>query len=152
MRSETILVARLLAFGDSSMSARTPKHWLEVVEIEGVTVAAILQPELFDGEGIDWLGGQLSHLVLERGCRRLVLDLSAVKRLSTDMIAEVIVVHKRIRSAGGRLVVCGLNSNLQELFQLLKLHSLFGIRNSREEALASFRPPNDDRADASRNL
>ena len=44
----------------------------------------------------------------------------------------------KIREQGGELRLAGLNADLQTLFELTKLDTLFAITRTAEEALAAF--------------
>ena len=48
------------------------------------------------------------------------------------------MLAKKIRDQGGDLRLANLNDDLQTLFELTKLDTLFQISNTRERALESF--------------
>jgi anti-sigma B factor antagonist len=47
-------------------------------------------------------------------------------------------LSKKIREQGGELRLAGLNADLQTLFELTKLDTLFSITRTAEEALTAF--------------
>jgi anti-sigma B factor antagonist len=119
------------------MSQSAPQHWLKVESVGEVAVVRFLQPRVLDEEVINYIGQELLRLVTE-GCRRIVLDFRAVEALATHMLGELIVVHKRLQAAGGRLAVCELRPPLREVFELLKLSQVFHIYDTEQDALQSF--------------
>jgi anti-anti-sigma factor len=90
-------------------------------------------------EEIDCIGDHL-YALAEAPPGRLVLDFSRVVHMSTHMLGVLIVLHKRVLTGGGRLALCGLNPNLRETFDLLRLSSLFAIHATEEDALRGLAP------------
>ena len=54
------------------------------------------------------------------------------------VVGVLVSLSKKIREQGGDLRLCGLNEDLQTLFELTKLDTLFAITKTSEEALAAF--------------
>ncbi len=50
----------------------------------------------------------------------------------------LVSLSKKIREQGGDLRLAGLNEDLQTLFELTKLDTLFSILKTPEEAVAAF--------------
>jgi anti-sigma B factor antagonist len=68
----------------------------------------------------------------------MILNLSGVERLSSDMLGEMITLHKKLQGLGGRLALCCLKPKLTEVFEVLQLDQLFAIYPEEAAALASF--------------
>lgn len=113
------------------------QHWLRVEPIGEVAVIRFLQPRILDEEIINYIGAELLRLV-DEGCRRIVLDLSPVEAMATHMLGELLVVHKKVQAAGGRLAMCEFQPQLREVFDLLKLPQVFHVYDTEREALQSF--------------
>ncbi len=108
-----------------------------VVEHAGpVTVARLTRADYLDEGTIAPMGGQLYRLV-DEGCRRLVLDLSAVQRISSTFVGKLLALHQRLAAVGGRLALCGLEPMVADVFELLRLRDMFGIYATEPEALQS---------------
>ena len=73
---------------------------------------------------------------LEGGATRFVIDFARTGYIDSSGLGVLVSLSKRIRETGGELRLASLNSDLQTLFELTKLHTLFQIRNNLEEALA----------------
>jgi anti-sigma B factor antagonist len=117
------------------MSVHAADRWLEVEEQNGISIVRFLIADLLHDETIDCIGEQVRDLIQRGGCRRLVLDFGAVRRMSSHMVGELLVLLKRMLAAGGRLVLCALCTELRDTFTLLKLDRIFTIRDTEEEAL-----------------
>jgi len=71
--------------------------------------------------------------------KQIVLDLSAVTFIDSSGLGVLISCLKKAREAGGDIKLCGLTSQVRALFQLVRMHKLFDIYNSREEAAHAFK-------------
>ncbi len=73
---------------------------------------------------------------LERGARSFVIDFARTGYIDSSGLGVLVSLSKRIREAGGELRLTSLNEDLRTLFELTKLHTLFEICTTLEEALA----------------
>ncbi len=93
-----------------------------------------------DGQLIVGNRQELKDLVLARlgeGARDFVIDFSRTGYIDSSGLGVLVSVSKKIREVRGELVLASLNEDLQTLFELTKLDTLFQIRNDLEEALAA---------------
>src|SRR5262245_18059368 len=120
------------------MTSHPSERWLKVEPVGNIAVVRFLQPRILDEEIIDYIGQELVRLVQEEGCRRMVLDFREVDALATHMLGELLAVHKKMKAAGGRLALCEFKPSLREVFELLKLTTVFHTCETEEEALRSF--------------
>lgn len=72
---------------------------------------------------------------------RLVADLSKVDFVDSAGLGTLLSVLRQTTAAGGDFRLCGLTRPVRALFQLVRMHRVFGIYNDRAEALASFTEP-----------
>lgn len=82
---------------------------------------------------------ELKRMILaevEAGTRRFVVDFALTGYIDSSGLGILVSLSKKIREAGGRLRLSSLNDDLRTLFELTKLHTLFEICDSLEEALA----------------
>jgi anti-anti-sigma factor len=120
------------------MLATATQPWLAEEQIGDITVVKFTQAEVLEEETIQAISENLFQLVAHTDHCRLVLNLDAVEKLSTRMLGTFIALHKRLRAAGGRLVLCGVDRQLWEIFAILKLPQLFRICAEEQEALQAF--------------
>jgi anti-anti-sigma factor len=120
------------------MVSQAARHWLEAEQIGRVTVVTFTQRELLEEAIIQAVGEQLLALVEDHNCPRLILNLSTVKRLSTMVLGKLIALHNRVRTAGGRLALCGINPEIRGIFEILNLTRLLPIYVEEQEALQTF--------------
>ena len=75
---------------------------------------------------------------LEKGGRKFVIDFTRTGYIDSSGLGVLVSLSKKIRELGGDLRLAGLNEDLQTLFELTKLDTLFSITRTPEEALAAF--------------
>ena len=75
---------------------------------------------------------------LEAGAKRFVIDFGNTGYIDSSGLGVLVSLSKKIREQGGELRLAGLNADLQTLFELTKLDTLFAITRTAEEALAAF--------------
>src|SRR2546427_545582 len=75
---------------------------------------------------------------LEGGGKKFVIDFTKTGYIDSSGLGVLVSLSKKIREQGGDLRLCGLNEDLQTLFELTKLDTLFAIARTPEEALALY--------------
>ncbi|MCF7838237.1 MAG: STAS domain-containing protein [Candidatus Marinimicrobia bacterium] len=78
----------------------------------------------------------------ERNRQSLVLDLATVEYLSSAGLRSILSLGKQTRAAGGRLVLCGLQGNVLEIFQIAGFLELFPVAANLEQAVGLAMGPN----------
>jgi anti-sigma B factor antagonist len=104
-------------------------------EAGGVVVVAV------DGQLIVGNRQELKQQVidaLEGGARKFVVDFTRTGYIDSSGLGVLVSLSKKIREHGGDLRLAGLNEDLQTLFELTKLDTLFAITRTTQEALAAF--------------
>ena len=94
-----------------------------------------------DGQLIVGNRQELKQKVLEEaeaGARKILVDFAKAGYIDSSGLGVLVSLAKRMRELGGDLRLANLNDDLQTLFELTKLDSLFQIADSRERALESF--------------
>src|SRR5262249_1463101 len=111
---------------------------LERKDIGDVTVASFTDRHLLEAQKLQAIGDQLSSLVDEMGCRKLVLNFCLVKDISSLALGMLVSLNKKLRAVGGKLVLCGMDPQLRELMALTQLDAILVIRGDEQEALKAF--------------
>ena len=112
------------------MSSGPLGRYLTVEASDGVTAVH------FRGPRAAALHEEVSREVAERlleladalaGCT-LVVNFSRVTFLTSTLLGKLMALHKRVRAAGGNLVLCDLRPEVYELFQVTRLHTVLDVR------------------------
>ena len=75
---------------------------------------------------------------LEKGQRKVLVDFARTGYIDSSGLGVLVSLAKKIRDLGGDLRLANLNDDLQTLFELTKLDTLFQISETRERALENF--------------
>ncbi|HSU96035.1 MAG TPA: STAS domain-containing protein [Gemmatimonadaceae bacterium] len=75
---------------------------------------------------------------LEKGDRKFLIDFAQTGYIDSSGLGVLVSLSKKIREHGGELRLANLNDDLQTLFELTKLDTLFQIAETRERALEGF--------------
>jgi anti-anti-sigma factor len=73
--------------------------------------------------------------VLDGGTRALLVDFGGVEYISSAGLRVLLVLAKRMRDTGGRVVLCGMGQPVHQVFQLAGFLPLFTIESTREAAI-----------------
>jgi anti-anti-sigma factor len=74
--------------------------------------------------------------VVERGDVHLVIDLTGLDYISSTGLSAFLSAAKKVRAAGGSMVLAGLNSRIRLVFEMSGFLRLFPIYANVEAALA----------------
>ena len=103
---------------------------------------AIIKPTglLMGGAETDELKLKASNLI-HQGNRRLILDLSGLSYMNSTGLGTILHIHKLYSLANGRTILCGMGKNIQNLFIITKLTSVFEVVDSLPEAIDFLQMP-----------
>ena len=111
---------------------------VEVSEIGQVTVVRFVDRKILDTANIQELGDELSALVEEGESTTLLLNFTRVEFLSSAALNKLILLDRAVKKAGGRLKLCSLRPEIQEVFVITRLNQMFEIHDEEADALAAF--------------
>jgi anti-sigma B factor antagonist len=98
-----------------------------------------LQGKILLGDGDTQLKEYIANLI-ERGERRILLNLAEVPYMDSGGLGEVVRSFTKVKRApgGGELKLVNLTRRLMDLFTITKLISIFETYETEAEALKSF--------------
>ncbi len=109
---------------------------LNIIE-QGEIVKIEVQEERMDAHNSGDLKEQMLQLFDEGKCN-LIIDLSAVRFVDSSGLGALVSGFKNASAREGSLKLCGLQPQVRSMFELTRLHRVFEIFASTEEALESF--------------
>jgi anti-sigma B factor antagonist len=118
--------------------SRGGRHRLEVKDVEDVTTVRFTDRKLADLPTIEVIGQQLFTLVDDQRRSNLLLNFAGVEYLSSAALLKLMTLRKKVLAAGGKLVLCGVNPLIYEVFAVAKLDKLFVMRADEQEGLKAF--------------
>jgi len=120
------------------MASQPRKRRLEVEDIGDVTVVNFTDRKILDEQNIQLIGEQLFSLVDESGRKKVLLNFGNVEYLSSAALGKLITLNKKLQGVGGRLVLCNIDPQIYEVFEITKLNKLFNIQKEEQAALQAF--------------
>jgi anti-anti-sigma factor len=84
------------------------------------------------------IGNPLYDLLDDAKNHRMLLDLDKVTYMSSNAIAILVSLKKRIDAVGGTLKICRMNADLVEILRHTGLAPRFSIYSEEADALAAF--------------
>jgi anti-sigma B factor antagonist len=111
---------------------------LEVEDIGDVTVVNFVDRRILDEQNIQIIGEQLFSLVDEVGRRKILLNFGNVEFLSSAALGKLIALHKKLQAVGGRLILCNIDPEIYEVFEITRLDKFFNIQKEEQAALQAF--------------
>lgn len=111
---------------------------IDVSKVGDVTVVKFVDKKILDEAGIQELGSELFSLVEHDNRRSIVLNFDNVDFLSSAALGKLITLDRKVKSAQGRLKMCGIRPEILEVFQITKLNKVFDIRGEEAEAISAF--------------
>ena len=71
---------------------------------------------------------------------RLVLDLSRLRFVDSSGLGAMLSCLRQLSSKSGDLKLCGMSKQVRALFELVRMHRIFDIYGTKEEAVKAFQP------------
>lgn len=104
---------------------------------EGITVLFIREDRL-DANNSEELKAELRRL-FESGTKNLVIDLKEVLFIDSSGLGVMVSGYKNASVQHGSLKLSNLQSQVKSMFELTRLHRVFDIFPTVDDALQSFR-------------
>jgi len=115
-----------------------------LVARKGITVVSLTDRALIREHELSEFAGDLTALI-ESGHHRMILNFSAVERLSSWAVAAIAEASRKCEAVqGGMLKICGLRSQLVSVFAITALDKKIKIYSDENSALDSLWPDTPD--------
>ena len=117
-----------------------------------VVVLTLTDEQILGDELADRLRDEMLAVVVQSAAKSAVLDFQHVKFLSSSGFRPLLSLHRVVRQQGGKLLLCGLNADVHENFEVTRLISVKGTSRAPFEvhpdvasAVASLSQPTADK-------
>ncbi len=105
------------------------------LEAENIIVLSLAEENL-DASNVRVFKQAVALIIEERP--RVLLDLAAVNFVDSSGLGGLVACQRLMNSRKGEFRLCSLTSNVNALFELMRMHRVFKIHETREAALKSF--------------
>lgn len=110
---------------------------ISVIEKDDIQIVHFNENRLLDLLVIENVGQELYRLSSEANCAKLLLSFAEVESLSTSMLGKLIMLNKRMKAHGGKLVLCAIKPQIREVFAMTNLDRILDIRENEALGLAT---------------
>jgi anti-anti-sigma factor len=91
-----------------------------------VVVLTLQDAQILGDEMADALRDQMLAVAVQAEAQNVVLDFRNVKFLSSAGFRPLLSLHRLLRQRNGKLLLCGLNADVHEIFEVTRLISTKG--------------------------
>jgi anti-sigma B factor antagonist len=106
-----------------------------VDNVDGVPVAAVPVEEL-DASNSGEFKRDIAPILESHA--KLVLDLSRLRFVDSSGLGAMLSCLRQLSAKGGDLKLSGMSRQVRALFELVRMHRIFDIYSTREEAVRAF--------------
>lgn len=106
--------------------------------IRNVTIVNVDVAKILDAMQVEQIGEELYDLVDNRNCKKMVIDFSKVRLLSSSALGMLLTLRKKVDAIKGKVVFCGMRDELTKVFKLTKLDRMFTFCANEDQALEQF--------------
>ena len=103
-----------------------------------VTVVSFQNVSVLDSVNIEALGRSLMELIEKQNTRKLILEFTAVRFMSSQALGVLLQLKKAMDPVHGRIVIAGIRPELHKVFKITNLHKMFTFHDDLDKALQEF--------------
>jgi anti-sigma B factor antagonist len=111
---------------------------IKLSKTKDISVVRLVDDRVMDADRIALMGQELLSLTESTDGNRVLLNLGNVRFLSSAAINKLIVLERRLGASGGDLKLSNLSPEVEEVFNITQLDSVFHICADEEQAMAAF--------------
>jgi len=75
--------------------------------------------------------------LLDGGSDRILFNFTDLNYISSSGLRVLLATAKKLRTSGGKMIVCSLNATVQEVFDISGFGAILNLASNEEEALAA---------------
>ena len=109
---------------------------LVLQQIDGVAVATVPVADL-DASNAAEFKRDMTPVIDSHS--KLVLDLSRLRFVDSSGLGAFISCLRKLNAKGGDLKLCGMSKQVRGVFELVRMHRIFDICATSEDAVRAFR-------------
>lgn len=113
----------------------TSASGIVISHIEDVAIADFRQSSILDMATVESISKELYALVDQQAHRKVLLDFSQVQFLSSQMIGVLLSLQKKATAIKGRVMLCGLRTDVRKIFKIMKLEKMLEFAADEQEGM-----------------
>ena len=108
---------------------------LQKEKFNDVTVIT-LNGDLLDAANVSEFKREMNPVLTSE--YHVVFDMNQIQFVDSSGVGAILSCLRTLNSQGGDLKICSLTKPVRALFELVRMHKIFDIFNTREEAIVAF--------------
>jgi anti-sigma B factor antagonist len=124
---------RSIAYNGLIVMSASRQDILEVEMVGDVAVVNFRVRKIPDGPTVQIVGDELRRLADKQDLSKILLDFGNVEFMSSAVLGLLVVLHKKVMTAGGQISFCGLSEKLLSVFKVTGLDETFGTEPDPDE-------------------
>lgn len=76
--------------------------------------------------------------LIEQGARKVVVNFEKLAYISSSGLRMLLTTARQLKGCSGEMRVCGLNEDVQEIFEISGFDTIFAVSGTEREALEEF--------------
>lgn len=105
-------------------------------ETTGEIVIVIFQDEALDASGTKAFKESMAPIIEEYS--KVIFDLTLLQFVDSSGLGAILSCLRKLNAEGGDLKLACVTKPVRTLFELVRMHKIFDIFNSRDEAISAF--------------
>ena len=102
----------------------------------GDVIVVVVPGEQLDASNAKDLKRDIATLIQPQA--RMVLDLRELNFVDSSGLGAILSSLRQLNATGGDLKLCGMSKPVRALFELVRMHKIFEIHGTRDEAIRAF--------------
>jgi anti-sigma B factor antagonist len=107
------------------------------IEKDGNVTIVTLPPDQLDAGNVAEFKRDVAPLI--GNSARVVIDLSRLRFVDSSGLGAMLSCLRQLNASGGELKLCGMARPVRALFELVRMHRVFDIHATRDEAVRAMR-------------
>jgi len=126
-----------------SISEFLPKYLrLQPAEGDDEAIIVVVPIEMLTEDvNLEQFGHELYALVEQFGCRRLIVNLQAVRVVTSAGLGKMITLHRKMHRHEGQVVFCHVQKEVEEVLRTSRLITYLTVADDVDAALAVLAKP-----------
>ncbi|MBX7256056.1 MAG: STAS domain-containing protein [Candidatus Hydrogenedentes bacterium] len=103
-----------------------------------ITIGHIDAASVLDALNVTQFGKEVLEYATAHPGLNLLLDFQRVQYLSSTVLTELLRIHQVCKDSGGGLRLCGLNKDIQRVFEITNLDKMFTMYGALDDAILRY--------------
>jgi anti-sigma B factor antagonist len=106
------------------------------VEKFGAVTIATLHGDDLDASNVNDFKRDIAPVLAGNG--NVIVDLSHLRFVDSSGLGAMLSCLRQLNATGGDLKLCGMSKAVRAVFELVRMHRIFDIYDTREQAVSAF--------------